>query len=103
MYGINKEHFGSGGHVQKKHYEDLSHFDQVLAYIKNWDKSHNYKYCVGAGQVRTRLLSNYLRKIKGFHNVPKLEEQMEIIFQNFDDFKKHLNAKEKDGTLHEWL
>jgi len=103
MYQIPSTAFNKAGYVGKKHIDQLSNFDKVLTYIKAWDRSHGFEYCIGVGDVRSKLIAKFLREEKGLVQLPKLEQQFELVFQSFDAFKKMLNTKYTDGTLNQWI
>lgn len=91
------------GVIEKKDREELSDFNKVIAYIKAWDRSHGEKYLIGMGQIRSRLIAKFLQTVKGLEELPKLEEQVNLVYTHFDEFKALLNDKHKDGILNTWL
>lgn len=102
MYQFPSSAFNKAGYIEKKDQSQLSNFDKVLTYIKAWDRSHGFKYCIGMGQIRSRLIAKFLKE-KGIIQLPKIEQQFEIVFQSFDEFKLLLNSKHDNGTLNQWI
>jgi len=102
MYQVPPSAFNKAGYVEKKNQAQLSNFDKVLNYIKAWDRSHSFKYSIGIGEVRSRLIAKFLKE-KGITQLPKIEQQFEMVFQSFDEFKTLLNSKYNNGTLNQWL
>ena len=101
MYNIDNSKINKQGFIPKQYREELQGADQVLCYIKAWDRSNGFKYCLGFGQVRSRLVANFIVKVLGLP-LPKLEEQMNLVYDNFKQFKKHINFHHRNGTLNDW-
>ncbi|MEB0262909.1 hypothetical protein [Mucilaginibacter sp. 10I4] len=91
-YGVTREDFQCNGTISKEVSKTLSGATQVITYLKNKDKSTNYKYLFGVGECRTRLLHAYVKAEHGMVSPPKLDECLELAFNNFNGFKKWLNS-----------
>lgn len=103
MYDFEKADFNTAGFIPNDKRNEMCPADQVLAYIKSWDRSHGFKYCIGVGQVRTHLIGSFMRKILGVTVLPELEAQLNTVFENFALFKKTINQHHKSGTLSDFI
>lgn len=93
MYiNIGSNSFNKSGFVEKSISKTLSPEAQIITYLKNKDKSTNYKYLFGVGECRTRLLATYAKQCHDMPVPPKQEIIMKLAFDNFKQFKKWLNA-----------
>lgn len=88
---LSSDHFDKSGFVTKEVSKTLSAEAQVITYLKNKDKSTNYKYLFGVGECRTRLLAAYAKECHGMPVPPKQEVILQLAFDNFKQFKKWLN------------
>ena len=94
-YSVSRDDFNHAGFISKERQKELSPATQVITYLKNKDKSTNYKYLFGVGECRTRLIHAYLRENHDMSSPPKLDEALEFVHKNFSHFKKWLNANLK--------
>lgn len=99
MYNIDPSKIKQDGFIPNKERGDLSDADKVLTYLKAWDRSHGFEYLVSVGHLRSLYVGAFLHKELGITELPKLEGQFNIIYQNFKKFKDWLNQHHKEGTL----
>lgn len=89
MTKLTKDQFSSG-FFKKEGYDELDPVTRVSMYLQNWDKSHGYKYLFFVGQTRAMFIQKFLLKKFNMIKLPKLDEQCQIILDNFDNFRLFL-------------
>ena len=90
MFKLEKDNFADNDFFKKECYEQLNSEGKVVMYMRNWDKSHGDKQCFYVGQVRTRFIQKFLKDKLSIIKLPKLEEQYDIVIDNFDLFKSFI-------------
>lgn len=89
MYQIDPLRIKKHGCVPNKDRENLCKCDQVLCYLHAWDKSNGFAF--GYAACRNRFIAHFLHKVLKMEELPGIEEQFKIIYDNFKLFKKVLN------------